>query len=66
MIIDCQLHAYEANTLRRACHRAPNWPDHATGDEMVGRWTSSALSLYRCDASHAVEVQGPIPVVSPS
>src|ERR1700730_10275281 len=34
-IIDSQIHAYEANTLKRPWHSVPNWPDHVTGDEMV-------------------------------
>jgi hypothetical protein len=34
-IIDCQVHAYEANTPKRPWHSVPNWPDHVTGDEMV-------------------------------
>ena len=35
MIIDSQVHAYEANTPKRPWHSVPNWPDHVTGDEMV-------------------------------
>ena len=35
-IIDSQVHAYEANTSKRPWHSVPNWPDHVTGDEMVG------------------------------
>jgi predicted TIM-barrel fold metal-dependent hydrolase len=44
----------------------PNWPDHVTGDEMVtamdkvgvdGAIFISAFSMYRYDASYAVEVQ---------
>jgi L-fuconolactonase len=66
MIIDSQVHAYEANTPRRPWHSVPNWPDHVTGDEMVaamdkvgvdGAIFISAFSLYRYDASYAVEVQ---------
>ena len=34
-IIDCQVHAYEANTPKRPWHNVPNWPPHVTGDEMV-------------------------------
>ena len=65
-IIDSQVHAYEANTPKRPWHRVPNWPDHVTGDEMVaamdkvrvdGAIFISAFSLYRYDASYAVEVQ---------
>src|SRR5436305_12425579 len=65
-IIDSQVHAYEANTPKRPWHTVPNWPDHVTGDEMVaamdkvgvdGAILISAFSLYRYDASYAVEVQ---------
>jgi L-fuconolactonase len=65
-IIDSQVHAYEANTPKRSWHSVPNWPDHVTGDEMVvamdkvgvdGAIFISAFSLYRYDASYAVEVQ---------
>ena len=64
-IIDSQVHAYEANTPKRAWHSVPNWPDHVTGDEMVaamdkvgvdGAIFISAFSMYRYDASYAVEV----------
>jgi L-fuconolactonase len=66
MIIDSQVHAYEANTPRRPWHSIPNWPDHVTGDEMVaamdkvgvdGAIFISAFSMYRYDASYAMEVQ---------
>lgn len=66
MIIDSQVHAYEANTPERPWHTVPNWPDHVTGDEMVaamdrvgvdGAIFVSARSLYQLDASYAVEVQ---------
>ena len=65
-VIDSQVHAYEANTPKRPWHNVPNWPDHATGDETVaamdklgidGAIFISAFSLYRYDASYAVEVQ---------
>ena len=65
-IIDSQVHAYEANIPSRPWHSVPNWPDHVTGDEMVaamdkvgvdGTILISAFSLYRYDASYAVEVQ---------
>ena len=65
-IIDSQVHAYEANTPKRPWHTVPNWPDHVTGDEMVaamdkvgvdGAIFISAFSMYRYDASYAVEVQ---------
>ena len=63
-IIDSQVHAYEANTPKRPWHSVPNWPDHVTGDEMVGAMDKvgvdgaifiSAFSMYRYDASYAVE-----------
>ena len=65
-IIDSQVHAYDANTPKRPWHNVPNWPDHVTGDEMVaamdkvgvdGAIFISAFSMYRYDASYAVEVQ---------
>src|SRR5689334_16080817 len=65
-IIDSQVHAYEANTPKRPWHNVPNWPDHVTGDEMVaamdkvgvdGAIFISPFSMYRYDASYAVEVQ---------
>ena len=65
-IIDSQVHAYEANTPKRPWATVPNWPDHVTGDEMVaamdkvgvdGAIFISAFSMYRYDASYAVEVQ---------
>ena len=65
-IIDCQVHAYEANTPKRPWDTVPNWPPHVTGDEMVAAMTKvgvdgaifiSAFSMYRYDASYAVEVQ---------
>ena len=66
MIIDSQVHAYEANTPKRPWDTVPNWPAHVTGDEMVaamdkvgvdGAIFVSAFSMYRYDASYAVEVQ---------
>jgi L-fuconolactonase len=65
MIIDSQVHAYEANTAKRPWASVPNWPDHVTGDEMVaamdkvgvdGAIFISSFSMYRYDASYAVEV----------
>src|SRR5262249_39649839 len=65
-IIDSQVHVYEANPPKRPWHTVPNWPDHVTGDEMVAAMDSvgvdgaifiSAFSMYRYDASYAVEVQ---------
>ena len=65
-IIDCQIHAYEANTPKRPWHMVPNWLPHVTGDEMVaamdkvgvdGAIFISPFNMYRYDASYAVEVQ---------
>jgi L-fuconolactonase len=77
-IIDSQVHAYEANTPERPWATVPNWPAHVTGDEMVaamdkvgvdGAIFISAFSMYRYDASYAVEVQrahpGRIAIVKP-
>jgi predicted TIM-barrel fold metal-dependent hydrolase len=66
MIIDSQVHAYEANTPKRPWHTVPNWPPHVTGDEMVAEMDKvgvdgaifiSAFGLYRFDASYATQVQ---------
>src|ERR1051325_10664492 len=66
MIIDSQVHAYEANTPQRPWFRVPNWPPHVTGDEMVaamdkvgvdGAIFVSPFSMYQYDGSYAVEVQ---------
>jgi predicted TIM-barrel fold metal-dependent hydrolase len=66
MVIDSQVHAYEANTPKRPWQSVRNWPASATGDETValmdklgidGAIFISAFSLYRYDASYAVEVQ---------
>lgn len=65
-IIDSQVHAYEANSPKRPWATVPNWPASATGDEMVaamdklgidGAIFISSFSMYRYDASYAVEVQ---------
>ncbi len=66
MIIDSQVHAYDANTPQRPWKTKPNWQDHVTGDEMVaamdelgidGAIFISAFSIYGYDSSYAVEVQ---------
>ncbi len=65
-IVDSQVHAYEANTPERPWDTVPNWPAHVTGNEMItamdavgidGAIFVSAFSMYRYDASYAVEVQ---------
>ena len=74
-IIDSQVHVYEANTPKRPWHNVPNWPAHVTGDEMAaamdkvgvdGAIFISPFSMYRYDASYAVEVQRGIPIGSRS
>jgi len=69
-IIDSQVHAYAANTSERPWDTVPNWPDHVTGDEMVvamdkvgvdGAILVSAFSMYRYDASYAVEARNAHP-----
>ena len=69
-IIDAQVHAYAADTPDRPWAGAPNWPAHVTGDEMVaamdavgvdGAILISAFSIYRYDASYAVEVRNAHP-----
>jgi predicted TIM-barrel fold metal-dependent hydrolase len=66
MIIDSQIHAYEANTPKRPWRTVPNWPPSASGEEQVaamdklgidGAIFISAFSIYGYDASYAVEVQ---------
>lgn len=69
-IIDSQVHVYAANTPDRPWHTVPNWPGHVTGDEMVeamdavgvdGAIFISAFSMYRYDASYAIEVRNSYP-----
>ena len=66
MVIDSQVHAYEANTSKRPWRTVPNWPAHVTGDEMVaamdkvgvdGAIFVSPFAMYGYDASYAVDVQ---------
>src|SRR5215469_9243633 len=61
VVIDSQVHAYEANTPKRPWDKVPNWPAHVTGDEMVaamdkvgvdGAIFVSPFSMYRYDASY--------------
>lgn len=69
-IIDCQVHAYAANTPERPWATVPNWPEHVSGDEMVaamdkvgvdGAILVSAFSMYRYDARYAVAVRSAHP-----
>src|ERR1051325_2318288 len=66
VIIDSQVHAYEANTPQRPWFRVPNWPAHVTGDEMVaamdkvgvdGGFFVSPFSMSHYDGTSAVEVK---------
>ncbi|MDE2333995.1 MAG: amidohydrolase [Rhodospirillales bacterium] len=70
MIIDAQVHAYEANTPARPWASVPNWPAHVTGKEMVaamdalgidGAILISAFAMYRFDGSYAAAVQRAFP-----
>lgn len=65
-VIDSQVHTYEGNTPGRPWHDVPDWPPHVTGDEMVaamdavgvdGAIIVSPFTMYRYDASYAVQVQ---------
>ena len=65
-IIDVQVHAYEENHEGRPWARKMTGPPHVTGDEMVAAMDAvgvdgaifvSPFTLYRFDASYAVEVQ---------
>jgi len=69
-IIDSQVHVYAANTPDRPWHKVPNWPAHVTGEEMVAAMDAvgvdgaifvSSFSMYRYDASYAIEVQKKYP-----
>jgi L-fuconolactonase len=69
-IIDAQLHAYERNHPGRSWHAALTGPPEATGDQTVavldearvdGAILVSAFTMYRYDASYAVEVRNRYP-----
>jgi predicted TIM-barrel fold metal-dependent hydrolase len=61
-IIDAQVHAYERNHPGRPWHAVLTGPAHVTGDEMVaaagvdGAILVSPFTMYRYDASYALEV----------
>ena len=70
MIIDSQVHAYEANTSKRPWDTIPSWPTQVTGSEMVkemdrlgvdGAILVSPFLLYGYDASYAVQVRKKFP-----
>jgi L-fuconolactonase len=71
MIIDSQIHAYEANTPVRPWTMVPaGWPPSATGDEMVaamdrvgvdGAIYVSPFNLYGYDSSYITQVQRAYP-----
>jgi predicted TIM-barrel fold metal-dependent hydrolase len=63
--IDAQVHAYERNHPGRPWHAVLTGPDEVTGDQMVpamdaagvdGAILVSAFTMYRYDASYALEV----------
>ncbi len=65
-IIDAQLHAYERNHPGRPWHAVLTGPDEVTGDQTVavldaagvdGAILVSAFTMYRYDASYALEVR---------
>lgn len=65
-IIDAQLHAYERNHSGRPWHAVLTGPDEVTGDQTVavldaagvdGAILVSAFTMYRYDASYAIEVR---------
>lgn len=65
-IIDAQVHAYERDHPGRPWHAVLTGPPEVTGDQMVramdevgvdGAILVSAFTMYRFDASYAVEVQ---------
>ena len=74
MIINSQVHAYEANTPKRPWHSVPNWPDHVTGDEMVVAMNKVGVDgaifiPFPCTATTPAmrwKCNGPIPAGSPS
>ncbi len=64
-VIDSQVHAYERNRPERPWHRFLQGPAEVTGDDMVaamdavgvdGALLVSPFTLYRYDASYALEV----------
>ena len=68
--IDSQVHAYERNRPERPWHGTLQGPDEVTGDDMVaamdavgvdGALLVSPFSMYRYDASYALEVYGKHP-----
>ncbi len=69
-VIDSQVHCYERNRPERPWANPSDWPAEVTGDDAVAFMDSvgvdgalfvSAFSLYRFDASYAVEVQAQHP-----
>lgn len=65
LIIDAQVHAYERNRPDRPWHAVLMGPPEVTGDQMVAAMDSagvdgailvSPLTMYRYDASYALEV----------
>src|SRR2546429_1712123 len=70
LTIDAQVHAYERNHRGRPWHAVLRGPSEVTGDQMVaamdavgvdGAILVSPFSLYRYDASYALEVRAKHP-----
>jgi predicted TIM-barrel fold metal-dependent hydrolase len=70
LTIDCQVHAYERDHPARPWASVLRGPPHVTGDEMVaamdavgvdGALLVSPFSMYRYDASYALEVHAAHP-----
>ena len=66
LTIDAQVHSYERNHPGRPWHATLAGPPEVTGDQMVARLDAagvdgailvSAFTMYRYDASYAVEVR---------
>ena len=69
-VIDAQVHVYEHNHPGRPWAAVLHGPDHVTGDEMVAAMDAvgvdaallvSAFTMYRYDASYAIEVRNKYP-----
>src|ERR1700752_3961168 len=67
LTIDSQVHAYEHDHPARPWAGVLHGPEHVTGDEMVaamdavgvdGALLVSPFTMYRYDASYAIEVRG--------
>src|SRR3989442_1592292 len=64
-IIDSQVHAYEANTPKRPWYRVPNWPAHATGDDMVAAMDALPPHSWRRSGTSQQTPPGRFALVKP-